>query len=94
MQDLEHTVVLYVSITTQNPLCNCGEIEDPFHFLFEWNQYNIIRRDMLTCVSTICKSKDAKIRNRYDQVPDLAQDTNGKVTNSQLDTTNESQPSP
>ena len=25
----------------------------------------------------------AKIRNRYNQVPHLAQDTNGKVTNSQ-----------
>ena len=36
-------------------------------------------------------SMDAKIRNRYNQVPHLTQDTNGKVTNSQLDTTNESQ---
>ena len=36
-------------------------------------------------------SKDAKIRNRYKQVPHLTQDTYGKVTNSQLDTTNESQ---
>ena len=36
-------------------------------------------------------SKDAKIRNRCNQVPHLTQDTNGKVTNSQLDTTNESQ---
>ena len=36
-------------------------------------------------------SKVAKIRNRYNQVPHLTQDTNGKVTNSQLDTTNESQ---
>ena len=36
-------------------------------------------------------SKGAKIRNLYNQVPHLAQDTNGKVTNSQLDTTNESQ---
>ena len=35
-------------------------------------------------------SKGAKIRNRYNQVPRLTQDTNGKVTNSQLDTTNES----
>ena len=33
----------------------------------------------------------AKIRNRYNQVPHLTQDTNRKVTNSQLDTTNESQ---
>ena len=31
-----------------------------------------------------CKvSKGAKIRNRYNQVPHLTQDTNGKVTNSQ-----------
>ena len=36
-------------------------------------------------------SKGAKIRNRYNQVPHLTQDTNGKVANSQPDTTNESQ---
>ena len=36
-------------------------------------------------------SKGANIRNRYNQVPHLDQDTNGKVTNSQLDTTNERQ---
>ena len=36
-------------------------------------------------------SKGAKIRNRYNQVQHLIQGTDGKVTNSQLDTTNESQ---
>ena len=36
-------------------------------------------------------SKGAKIRNRYNQVPHLTKDTNGKVTNSQLDITNENQ---
>ena len=36
-------------------------------------------------------SKGAKNRNRYNQVPHLTQDTNEKVINSQLDTTNESQ---
>ena len=36
-------------------------------------------------------SKGAKIRNRYNQVPHLTQDTNGKVTISQLGTTNECQ---
>ena len=36
-------------------------------------------------------SKGAKIRNRYNQVPHLTQDTNGKVTNSQSDSTNDSQ---
>ena len=37
------------------------------------------------------ESKGAKIRNRYNQVLHLTQDTSEKVTNSQLDTTNESQ---
>ena len=36
-------------------------------------------------------SKDEKIRNRYNQVQHLTQDTNGKKTNLQLDTTNERQ---
>ena len=36
-------------------------------------------------------SKKGKIRNRYNQAPHLTQDTNGKVTNTQLYTTNESQ---
>ena len=36
-------------------------------------------------------SKGVKIRNRYNQVPHLTQNTNRKVTDSQLDTTNESQ---
>ena len=35
--------------------------------------------------------KRAKIRNRYNQVPNLTQDTNGKVTTLQLDITNQSQ---
>ena len=35
--------------------------------------------------------KGAKIRNRYNQVPNLTQDTNGKVTNTHLDNSNESQ---
>ena len=36
-------------------------------------------------------SKGAKIKNRYNQEPHLTQNTYGKVTNSQFDTTNESQ---
>ena len=43
------------------------------------------------CPLNIKVSKGAKFRNQYNQVPHLTQDTNGKVTNSQLDTTNESQ---
>ena len=36
-------------------------------------------------------SKGAKIRNRYNHIPHLTQDTNGRLTSSQLDTTNERQ---
>ena len=36
-------------------------------------------------------SKCSKIRNRYNQVPHLTQDTNEKVTNPQSETKNESQ---
>ena len=46
---------------------------------------------MLDSIYHIKVSKSAKIRNRYNQVPHLTNDTNGKATNSQLDTTKESQ---
>ena len=49
---------------------------------------------LISSQSSLLKvSKGAKIRNRYNQVPHLTQDTNGKVTNFKLtaDTTNESQ---
>ena len=36
-------------------------------------------------------SKGAKIRNQYNQVPHLTQDTNGKVTNSHMDIQKRSQ---
>ena len=36
-------------------------------------------------------SKGSKIRNQYNQIPRLTRDTIGKVTNSQLDTTNETE---
>ena len=41
--------------------------------------------------SDVIVSKGAKIRNQYNQVPYPTQDTNGKVTNSDLDTKNEGQ---
>ena len=47
---------------------------------------------MLTTSLSLGKvRKKAKIRNRYNQAPHLTQDTNGKVTISQLDITYESQ---
>ena len=49
-------------------------------------------QEILTSNSIEIKvSKGAKIRKRYNPVPHLTQDTNGKVTNSQYDTTNMSQ---
>ena len=46
----------------------------------------------VTTLVTLSKvSKGAKIRNQYNQVSHLTQDTNGKETNSHLDTPNESQ---
>ena len=51
---------------------------------------------LLTCIKRYTGiekkvNKGTKIRNRCNQIPQLTQDTNGKVTKSQLDTTNESQ---
>ena len=42
-----------------------------------------IRFDGYDIQKSLKVSKVAKIRNRYNQVPNLTQDTNGKVTNSQ-----------
>ena len=48
----------------------------------DWN--NESRGDFLELSrNTDNVSKGAKIKNRYNQVPHLTQDTNGKVTNSQ-----------
>ena len=40
---------------------------------------------------TLKVSKGAKIRNRYNQVPHLTQDSNGESEKLKVDTTNESQ---
>ena len=55
------------------------------------NQQPSARKFSKFSVSTFRVSKGAKIRNQYNQVQHLTQDTYGKVTNSKLDTTNESQ---
>ena len=51
--------------------------------------FKLHRRHIVVPLSKV--SNSAKIRDRYNQVPHLTKDTNGNVTNSQLDTTNESQ---
>ena len=42
------------------------------------------RKAVLLNLAIMKVSKDAQIRNRYNQVPHLTQDTNGKVTKSYM----------
>ena len=51
---------------------------------------NYLYKAVYRCVPGKARKK-AKIRNRYNQIPHLTQDTDGKVTTSQLDITNEGQ---
>ena len=54
--------------------------------------FNIFSAQFIKIISHNKKvGKRAKIRNRYNKVTHLTQDTNGEVTNSQLDITNGSQ---
>ena len=78
-------VYLTYGVTGWSLVCDCG-ISRSYSLTF-----NIISvfRDAILFMTKV--SKGAKIRNRYNQVPHLIQDTNRKMTNSQLDTTNESQ---
>ena len=54
-----------------------------------FNQFFNNKKSYLDALEKV--RKGAKIKNRHNQVPHLTQDTNGNVSNSQLDTTNESQ---
>ena len=57
-----------------------------------WNDLEFFRSSVHVRHSiSLWESKGEKIRNRYNQVPHLTQDTNGKVGKLQLETTNESQ---
>ena len=69
--------------------CKASSIAQP---MYKWRHLSayFLNTPRMYFLLTIV-SKGAKIRNLYNQVPHLTQDTNGKVTNSQLYTTNESQ---
>ena len=66
---------------------------NPFAYSCSFTLHTSYKNGMLDQMGEGCKntqtqisikvSKGAKIRNRYNQVPHLTQDTNGKVTNSQ-----------
>ena len=79
--------ILYRCIKDTN---DCEAFQKDLNNLSAWEKKLGMAFYPVKC-SAIRVSKGAKIRNRYNQVPHLTQDTNGKVTNSQIDTTNESQ---
>ena len=66
-------------------------VYDKGHKVGHCHQLCLLLVHLLLSIAGSKVSKGAKIRNRYNQIPHLSQDTNGKVTNSQLDNTNESQ---
>ena len=79
--------ILYRCIKNTN---DCETLQKDLNNLSTWEKKLGMAFHPVKC-GAIRVSKGAKIRNRYNQVPHLTQDTNGKVTNSQIDTTNESQ---
>ena len=90
-------MIQYIKLS-QNPLyCSWDNMRKPYFGQVLTTMTLKVRSrspNLITYVLTmyLCKvSKGAKIRNQYNQVPHLTQDTIGKVTNLQFDTTNESQ---
>ena len=79
---------VYINNTYQIWLLNSG---DRVGQLLIYMYDNIFKTEKQALFFSIKVSKGAKIRNRYNQVPHLTQDTNGKVATPQLYTTNESQ---
>ena len=98
---------MYLPFSYIDPICIVGRIygttscgshgfrEDFFKFSIEaydsMASIDTMRMDGRIYAGDHKVRKRAKIRNRYNQAPHLTQDTKGKVTTSQLDTTNESQ---
>ena len=80
-------VAILVVILVSVHYCKFGKCREDFIFA----KIKVLRNDEITLPLTVLGkvSKVAKIRNRYNQVPHLTQDTNKKVTNLQLYTTNE-----
>ena len=64
---------------------NQAVLPDNLHPLYKRSSenLNVVQRECLEQF-LIKVTKGAKIRNRYNQVPHLTQDTNGKVTNSDI----------
>ena len=75
-----HVEYLYFAYPVQN--CSCG-VGDKLMSCKPGVAGRLQASSSLLDETLIKVSKAAKMRNRYNQVPHLTQDTNGKVTNSQ-----------
>ena len=71
------------SVATPEPQSFHAEFRYMYFTIFRVvRNYHFLKKNNSICKSNIKKvSKGAKIRNRYNQVPHLTQDTNGKLTN-------------
>ena len=61
------------------------DVQNINHYLDVVLKASIVSEGLSSERDIIKVKKRAKIRNRYNQVPHLTQDSNGKVTNSDMD---------
>ena len=83
--DGEEKPIYYLSHKLRRTQCRWSVVEkEAFAIHFSLQKLDYYLHNASFVIRTDHKvSKVAKIRNRYNQVPHLTQDTNGKVTNSQ-----------
>ena len=86
----------WAALPVKDGICVCGETTEceTSHFaVLVRHKYSLcLLFNIIWSIHVFIEvSKGAKIRNRYNQVPHLTKNTNGKVKNLQLGTTNESQ---
>ena len=46
---------LFLKNVLDNPFCECGAVEDNKHFLFECEQFSLLRQELIDTVSLICQ---------------------------------------
>ena len=59
-----------------NPFCECGAVEDNKHFLFECEQFNLLRQELIDTVSLICQPN---LNNLLHGSENLTNDENEKI---------------
>ena len=72
-----------ISVSYRNNIWSSMHGDKSGVFSDKCSMKNVLIRRLFYASPKVKVSNGAKIRNRYNQVPHLTQDTNGKVTNSQ-----------